>query len=135
MTTGDSGSRLGLNFTLEPRETYLYLHLTPGFEATPESMARVWTAISEACRRHNLRRVLADGENVQRKLTPMESYDHASLAARLMPGLTVACCFRGYKTDEQTEFFRNAAMNRGVQIEFFQDLDKALRWLGAGIQA
>jgi hypothetical protein len=135
MSTGESGSRLGLNFTLEPREGYLYMHLAPGFEATPESMARVWTAISEACRRHNLRRVLADGENVQRKLTPMESYDHASLAARLMPGLTVACCFRGYKTDEQTEFFKTAAMNRGVQIEFFQDLDKALRWLGAGIQA
>jgi hypothetical protein len=132
MSTGESGSRLGLNFTLEPREGYLYMHLAPGFEATPESMARMWTAISESCRRHNLRRVLADGENVQRKLTPMESYDHAALAARLMPGLTVACCFRGYQTDEQTEFFKTAAVNRGVRVEFFADLETALRWLGIG---
>ena len=132
MSTGTSGSRPGLDFTLEPREGYLYLHLAPGFEATPESMARMWTAISEACRRNNLRRVLADGENVQRKLTPMESYDHAALAARLMPGLTVACCFRGYQTDEQTEFFKTAAVNRGVRVEFFGDLETALRWLGIG---
>lgn len=132
MSTGTSGSRPGLDFTLEPREGYLYLHLTPGFEATPESMARMWTAISDACRRNNLRRVLADGENVQRKLTPMESYDHAALAARLMPGLTVACCFRGYQTDEQTEFFKTAAVNRGVRVEFFADLETALRWLGIG---
>lgn len=132
MTTGTSGSRPGLDFTLEPREGYLYLHLAPGFEATPESMTRMWTTISDACRRNNLRRVLADGENVQRKLTPMESYDHAALAARLMPGLSVACCFRGYQTDEQTEFFRTAAMNRGVRVEFFEDLDAALRWLGMG---
>lgn len=133
MTTGTSGSRPGLNFTLEPREGYLYVHMSPGFEFTPDSMTRFWTSVSESCRRHNLRKVLADGENVQRKLTPMESYDHASLAARLLPGLTVSCCFRGYKTDEQTEFFKTAAMNRGVRVEFFQDLDKALRWLGAGV--
>ncbi|HXV39552.1 MAG TPA: hypothetical protein VD701_01160 [Steroidobacteraceae bacterium] len=132
MSTGTSGSRPGLDFTLEPREGYLYLHLAPGFEATPETMARMWTAISDACRRNNLRRVLADGENVQRKLTPMESYDHAALAARLMPGLTVACCFRGYQTDEQTEFFKTAAVNRGVRVEFFADLETALRWLGIG---
>jgi hypothetical protein len=132
MSTGTSGSRPGLDFTLEPREGYLYLHLVPGFEATPESMARMWTTISDACRRNNLRRVLADGENMQRKLTPMESYDHAALAARLMPGLTVACCFRGYQTDEQTEFFKTAAVNRGVRVEFFADLETALRWLGIG---
>jgi hypothetical protein len=62
----------------------------------------------------------------------MESFDHAGLAARLMPGLSVACCFRGFKPDEQTEFFRTAAMNRGVRVEFVQDLNAALRWLGAG---
>jgi hypothetical protein len=88
--------------------------------------------MSKACREHNLRRVLAEGDKVRRRLTPMESFDHAGLAARLMPGLSVACCFRGFKPDEQTEFFRTAAMNRGVRVEFVQDLNAALRWLGAG---
>jgi hypothetical protein len=119
-------------FTLEPREGYLYVHLAPGFEMTPDSMAGVWTALSEACRKHGLRRVLAEGENVRRKLTPMESFDHAGLVARLLPGLSVACCFRGFVPDDQTHFFRTAAMNRGVRTEFFQDLNAALRWLGAG---
>ena len=132
MSPANAGPRPGSDLTVEPREGYLYLHLAPGFQATPESMTRLWTAVSESCRQHNLRRVLADGENVQRKLSPVETYDHASLAARLLPGLTVACCFRGYKTDEQTEFFKVAAMNRGVRVEFFQDLSAALRWLGAG---
>jgi hypothetical protein len=31
MTTGTSGSRPALNFTLEPHEGCPYLHLTPGF--------------------------------------------------------------------------------------------------------
>ena len=118
-------------FILEPREGYLYVHLAPGFEMTPESTTRVWVAICEACRERGLRRALAEGDNVRRRLTPMESFDVAELAARLLPGLSVACCFRGYVPDEQSQFFRTAAMNRGVRIDFFQDLNSALRWLGA----
>jgi hypothetical protein len=118
-------------FTVEPREGYLYMHLAPGFELTPESTTRFWTALSEACREHGLRKALAEGENVQRKLTPMEAFDIATLAGKLVPGLSIACCFRGYVPDEQSRFFRTAAMNRGVRLEFFQDLNAALRWLGA----
>ncbi len=118
-------------FKLEPRDGYLYVQLDPGFEMTPDSTAAVWTAICETCRERGMRRALAEGESVTRRLTPMESFDIASLAARLLPGLSVACVFRGYVPDAQSEFFRTAAMNRGVRMEFFQDLNSALRWLGA----
>jgi hypothetical protein len=122
-------------FTLEPREGYLYVHLESGFEMTPDSMTRVWTALSAACREHGLRKVLAEGDNVSRKLTPLETFDIAGLAARLLPGVSAACCFRGFVPDEQTLFFRTAAMNRGARIEMFQDLNAALQWLGAGTAA
>lgn len=132
MGSGTGSARPGFDFTLQPRVGYLYVHLAPGYELTPESMAMLWTAMSKACRDNNLRRVLVEGENVRRRMTPMESFDHAGLASRLLPGISVACCFRGYAPDEQTEFFRTAAMNRGVRVEFVQDLNAALRWLGAG---
>jgi hypothetical protein len=119
-------------FTLEPREGYLYLHLEEGFEFTADSTTRMWTATSEACREHGLRKVLAVGDNVQRRMTPLDSFDLASLISKLLPGLSVACCFRGYVPDDQSQFFRTAAMNRGVRTEFFQDLNAALHWLGVG---
>ena len=118
-------------FTLEPRDGYLYVQLTPGFEMTPDTLTRIWVAICEACRERGLRRALAEGDNVTRRLTPMEAFDIADLASRLLPGLSVACVFRGYVPDSQSEFFRTATMNRGVRMEFFQDLNSALRWLGA----
>ena len=125
-----TGSTPGSDFTVEPREGYLYLHLAPGFEMTPESMAKNWLALSEACRAHGQRRVLVEGEIVRRRLTTIETFDHAGLAAKLMPGLSVACVFRGFVPDQQTQFFRTAAMNRGVRTEFFPDLNEALKWLG-----
>jgi hypothetical protein len=118
-------------FKLEPRDGYLYAQLDPGFEMTPASTSAVWTAICEACRERGMRRALAEGENVTRRLTPMESFDIAGLAGRLLPGLSIACVFRGYVPDSQSELFRTAALNRGVRMEFFQDLNSALRWLGA----
>jgi len=118
--------------TLEKREGYLYVHLEPGFEFTAESTIRMWTAISESCREHGLRKVLAEGDNVQRRLSPMDAFDVAGLISRLLPGLSVAFCFRGYVPDEQSQFFRTAAMNRGVRSEFFLDLNAALHWLGVG---
>jgi hypothetical protein len=116
---------------MEPRERYLYLHLDPGFALTADSLTRIWLAISEACRENGLRKVLAEGDGVQRRMTPMDAFDIAGLISRLLPGLSVAFCFRGYVPDEQSQFFRTAAMNRGVRSEFFQDLNAALRWLGA----
>jgi hypothetical protein len=121
-------------FTLEPREGYLYVHLVPGFEMTPDATTRVWTAICETCRELNLRRALAEGDNVTRRLTQMEAFDIAGLAGRLLPGLSVACVFRGYVPDSQSEFFQTVALSRGVRMQFFQDLNTALRWLGAGVR-
>jgi hypothetical protein len=119
-------------FTLEPREGYLYVQLVPGFEMTADATTRVWTAICETCRELNLRRALAEGDNVTRRLTQMEAFDIAGLAGRLLPGLSVACVFRGYVPDALSEFFQTVAISRGVRMEFFQDLNAALRWLGAG---
>jgi hypothetical protein len=119
---------------LEPRDGYLYVSLDPGFEMTPRATTEVWVAICDTCRELGLRKVLAEGDGVARRLTPMESFDIAELAARLLPGLCVACVFRGYVPDEQSRFFQTTAMNRGVRIDFFQDLNAALRWLGAAEQ-
>ncbi|HKY00630.1 MAG TPA: hypothetical protein VJL86_13020 [Steroidobacteraceae bacterium] len=121
-------------FTLEPREGYLYVQLAPGFEMTPDATTRVWTAICETCRELNLRRALAEGDNVTRRLTHMEAFDIAGLAGRLLPGLSVACVLRGYVPDSQSEFFQTVALSRGVRMQFFPDLNSALRWLGAEVR-
>jgi hypothetical protein len=117
-------------FTLEPREGYLYVQLEPGFEMSPENMTRMWSEISERCRGLGVLKVLAVGDNVVRRMTPTQASDFVGHLSRLLPGLTVACCFHGYVPDGQTELVRTAAMSRGMRSEFFQDLAAALQWLG-----
>ena len=116
--------------TLELREGYLYARLVPGFEITPERMNRLWQSVGEACLRSGMRRVLTEGTVVGRRMSTMDSFENAAAAARLVPGLAMACFVQGHIPDEQTEFFKIAAMNRGVRVEFFRTQAEALRWLG-----
>ena len=116
--------------TLEAREGYLYARLVPGFEINPERMNRLWNAVGAACVRHKMRRVLTEGTVSGRRMTTMDSFENAAAAARLVPGLAMACFVQGHVPDEQTQFFKIAAMNRGVRVEFFNNRDEALRWLG-----
>ena len=116
--------------TLELREGYLYARLVPGFEITPERMNRLWKQVGEACAHHRVRHVLTEGTVSGRRMTTMDSFENASAAARLMPGLAMACFVQGHVPDQQTEFFKIAAMNRGVRVDFFNNREEALRWLG-----
>jgi hypothetical protein len=120
--------------TLEMREGYLYARLVPGFEITPQRMNKLWETIGEACLRTGMRRVLTEGTVVGRRMTTMDSFETASSAARLVPGLAMACYVQGHIADEQTEFFKIAAMNRGVRVELFGSQDEALRWLGVRLK-
>ncbi|MFZ2508228.1 MAG: hypothetical protein WAW79_07135 [Steroidobacteraceae bacterium] len=115
---------------LELREGYLYARLVPGFEITPERMNRLWQSIGEACAENGVRRVLTEGTVKGRRMTTMDSFENAAAAARLVPGLSMACFVQGHVPDQQTEFFKIAAMNRGVRVEFFSSQVEALRWLG-----
>lgn len=116
--------------TLEVCDGYLYARLVPGFEITPDRMNRLWKEVGEACARHGMRRVLTEGTVSGRRMTTMDSFENAAAAARLVPGLAMACYVQGHVPDEQTQFFKIAAMNRGVRVEFFNNRDEALRWLG-----
>jgi hypothetical protein len=121
---------MGGGFTLEPREGYLYVQLEPGYEINPENLSRLYSAMSESCRANGLTKTLTVGDGVTRNLTPVESTDFAWLMTRLLPGKAVACCFRDYAPDDQSQAFRARALTRGVRMEFFEDLNAALQWLG-----
>ncbi|MSQ92178.1 MAG: hypothetical protein EXR87_04485 [Gammaproteobacteria bacterium] len=115
---------------LELRDGYLYARLVPGFEITPERMNRLWKQLGEACEKHQVRHVLTEGAVSGRRMTTMDSCENAAAAARLAPGLAMACFVQWHVPDQQTDFFKIAAMSHGVRVDFFAKLEEALRWLG-----
>lgn len=118
------------DFTIDFCGDYLYVRHASGFDITPECTAKIWSALAVGCNIHNCRRVLIEGRFVWRKMSCLAAYISATQATNIIQGLRVACCFENYTENELTGFFKMVASNRGVEIEFFSDRQKARGWLG-----
>jgi len=121
---------MSIFFSLEFNGKYIHIVHPPDYEISPESNEKLWKELAEACRKYDCLKVLAEGPSQKRRITSLDAFKSGSQASESIPGLTMAICIDGYVTDETTEFFTNVAYNRGADIEFFNDKDKALEWLG-----
>jgi hypothetical protein len=121
---------MSTDFKLTPHADYVHVELAPGYEIKPEGTTALTMAISDVCTRQGQRRVLIEGAIARRQMGTMDSFGLGSLAGSMLTGLSLACCFYGYAPDQQTQFFKDVAQNRGVRIEFFSEREAALRWLG-----
>lgn len=117
-------------FEITFRGSYVHVQHEPDYVITLDSISRLYKAIGEACRQYNCYRVLAEGGALSRKMNMPDAFESGSQIAQSIAGLTMAICLKGYKPDELTTFFKTVARNRGATVEFFQDTDEALKWLG-----
>ena len=108
-----------------------YIHIVhpPGFEITPEGQARLWAELSQACKTNNCLTVLAEGPAPKRQMDPLDAFQSAQQASQSIPGLSMAIVLLGYKGDQITKLFTNAASNRGTRVKFFSSKRTALQWL------
>jgi hypothetical protein len=120
------------DFTLTPHADYLHVALAPGYELHPQGATELMKSVSDVCARQGQRRVLIEGTVAARRMATMDSFAIGALAGRMLAGVSLACCFYGYKPDDKSQFFKDVAQNRGVRVEFFGERDEALRWLGVG---
>ena len=118
------------DFTLTPHADYLHVALAPGYELRPQGATELMKSLSDVCARQGQRRVLIEGAVATRRMATMDSYAIGALAGSMLAGVSLACCFYGYKPDDKSQFFKDVAQNRGVRVEFFAERDEALRWLG-----
>jgi hypothetical protein len=108
-----------------------YLHIThpENFVVLSEEIEGLWQNLAEACRAFGCNRVLNEGNVDLSKLKSYDTYIAGSQAGGIR-GLRMACLFYGFEPDEQSEFFKTVASNRGAKVEFFRDRAEALKWLG-----
>lgn len=121
---------MSTGFKLTQHLDYVHVELAPGHEIRPDGTTQLALALSDACARQGQRCVLIEGTIERRSMGTMDSFGPGSLLGATLTGVSVACCFYGYAPDAQTQFFKDVTQNRGVRVEFFNDRDAALRWLG-----
>ena len=114
---------------VEVHPHYLHIKHPPGYVITAEAADSVWGRIATLCRDNGIHKVLVEAERPERRLDTMSAFDSGRVLAENTSGLTIAICFLNYEFDDLSAFFKTVAQNRGVNLDFFSDLDAARKWL------
>src|SRR5262245_39467817 len=127
---------MSTEFRVSPHADFVHVELAADYEIVIAGITELMMSVSDVCSRQGQRRVLIEGKVTlaARRMGTMDSFGAGALAGSMLPGVAVACCFYGYKPDEQTQFFRDVAQNRGVRGDFFTECEVALRWRGVSWQ-
>ena len=118
-------------FLVEFREDHIYIRHPDDFEINPKSTKGFWEYLSEQCARFECSNVLIEADSPKRDLDTVGAFTSGVDASSVATDLWLALCFHGYQMDELSELFRQAARNRGTNVEFFSDCERALAWLRA----
>jgi hypothetical protein len=114
---------------LEFRDDHLYVRHGENFEISQRAMEGFWTFLSEHCARFKCSNVLVEGTAPKRSIDTVGAFTSGVAASSVVPHLWLALCFHDYEPDETSDLFRQSARNRGANVHFFTDCDKALNWL------
>lgn len=117
-------------YTIKDHAEYIHVIYTPEYEITRETMIATCDNLMVICKRKSCFRVILEAPSPIRKLNTTDAFESGTRLARIGAGLTIAMVFYNYRTDEMTEFFKTVAQNRGVRVEYFNEVERALEWLG-----
>jgi hypothetical protein len=126
---------MGMDVDIQQEEGFLNVRVTGRFslEEANNGLIRMFEAVA----RHGTTRVLVDCRELQGSITTMENFDHASFGAEMIDefsqrGVSKATRF-AYVTvgafSDPDKFAENVAVNRGLDVRTFDNIDDALRWL------
>ena len=117
--------------SLEFKDDHIHLKHDKSFVINPTSMKSFWGYLREQCEDHDCTSVLLEADSPTRNMDTVGAFTSGVAAASVAQNLWLALCFHRYKPDEISELFRQAARNRGANVEFFSDREAALVWLRA----
>lgn len=115
--------------SLEFKDDHLHITHDKNFEITPDRMESFWGYLREQCENHDCTSILIEADEPTRNMDTVAAFTSGVEVASIAPNLWMALCFQGYEPDEMSELFRQAARNRGANVEFFTDRKAALSWL------
>lgn len=120
---------MGNGFRLSFSKTYTKLILASNYQITPDNLALLWSIIADLAKNFSCHRILvvsdtppiAKIKSAKAFLPTLESVEQTSLK--------VAYVSPSYTLGKVIKIFKETALAKGANIEFFSDESEAVKWL------
>jgi hypothetical protein len=124
---------MAINYEIDTLDNLVFVRST-GYDENLEEVVAYGQAILEACVSSGCNRLLCDERGLEYRLGTADIYDHANMMAERAPALGRAAIVCDPACGEDAEFWETVAVNRGLMVRMFMDIDEARRWLGVPTQ-
>lgn len=101
-----------------------------GVDDSLEEVREYGKAIVEACRANGCVRVLCDETDLEYRLGTLDTFESAAFIAEYAPHVARVAIVCGPCQFADTSFWETVAVNRGLSVRAFEDVDAAEAWLG-----
>lgn len=126
---------MSIDVEIQQKEGFLNVRVTGRFSLAEANDGLI--RIFEAVARHGATRVLVDCSDLQGSITTMENFAHATFGAEMMDEFSELGVSRttrfAYVTvgafSDPRKFAETVAVNRGLDVRTFDNVDDALQWL------
>lgn len=122
-------NKMAIQYTLIAEEGRLLLVKASGFDESLEEVKQYGLAIVQICKAENYTRVLCDERDLEYRLGTLDTFESAEFLARQAPRLAKIAIVCNEKFTADGHFWETVAVNRGLTVRFFKDMESARQWL------
>jgi len=115
-------------FNIEHRGDHISVHIGKDAPVDDHWKAEYWTRLQAACKEHDTRRILVEGQAPPGERT-LEDVIEAGQRTATVPHLWMAFCLDDWEPTVESELYETVAASQGVRVKFFTDREHALNWL------
>lgn len=119
---------MAIDYILTSEDDLLIVNAS-GFDENLEEVLQYGMAIVNACMAGNYSRVLCNELNLEYRLSTLDTYKSAEFLARQAPKLGKVAIVFNEKFMNDARFWETVAVNRGLMVCTFKDIDSARKWL------
>jgi hypothetical protein len=106
-----------------------------GADDSLEEVLAYGKSVVDAASKQGSRRILCDERELEYRLGTLDTYAAAEAITQYAPRVVKTAIVCGPKSAPEGKFWEDVAVNRGLAVRVFQDLQAALAWLGDGAAA
>jgi hypothetical protein len=136
LLAGKAGDKMDMSLEIRPESGFLHVDVMGEFSL--QEAKRTFLEMLEAVAQHQVEKVLLDGQRLKGDPTTMERFYYGEFAADAVRqfedrGVSVATQFAYVLQEPQLDpqrFGETVAVNRGMFVKAFDNLEDALEWLG-----
>jgi hypothetical protein len=119
---------MAISFEHEIQDDLLVVNAS-GFDESLRDPMDYGMAVLTIALEHGCRGILCDERHLEYRLGTLDLFDLAGAAAQHVPRTLLVALVPDASGIEDAKFYETVAVNRGVQVRAFIDIDEARRWL------